>query len=360
LEFKLPSFDDLFAKVSKSLANDPGASIKEAGDITLSSRIPYGIPTGIPELELAIGRPGIPAATITEFYGFERAGKTTAALHVLASAQRAGGGGLFIDAESTFDRERAIQLGVDPEKNFRIGEVENIEGIFRLLLQTLDHLETVQLKSPFVFVIDSVTGVESEINDDAKKFGKEARVGQDARLIRRGVRLAHKKIANTKAAVIFINHAIATIDGAMFGPKSQAAGGHSLKLLSTLRVQFSKGADLQDKKVDDQLRLRHGQKSFIKVEKLKSSKLVFQNFEIDLKDDGGFDTVASLLRAGVHTGWITKPDTKSFKLGEQDFPERDWPAVVTSLGGKTVMYDQWLKWCIANGHLQHWANWNGA
>jgi len=357
----MPSFDDLFSKVSKSLTKDPGASVKKAGDITLSSRIPYGIPSGIPELELAIGRPGIPAGRITEFYGFERSGKTTAALHVLASAQRAGGGGMFIDAESTWDEDRARQLGIDPDKNLIIGEVENIEGIFRLMLTTLDHLEEIQLKSPFVFVVDSVTGVESEINDDSKKFGKEARVGQDARTIRRGVRLAHKKIANTKAAVIFINHAIATIDGAMFGPKSQAAGGHSLKLLSTLRVQFTKGAEIQDDKPKDkdELRLRHGQISYIKVEKLKSSKLVFQNFSIGLLDDGGFDTVSSLLRAGVHTGWITKPDTKSYKLGEHDFPERDWPAVVTSMGGRVIAYEAWLKWSIENGHLQQWCNWNG-
>lgn len=352
------SFDALFTKINKEIAKDPGCAVKKAGDITLSSRIPYGIPSGIPELELAIGRPGIPAGRVTEFYGFERSGKTTAALHVLASAQRMGGGGMFIDSESTWDEERAVQLGVDPDLNLIIGEVQNIEGIFRLMLTTLDSLKDTPVNKPFVFIIDSITGVESEINDDAKKFGKEARLGQDARLIRRGTRLVNKKIATTKAAAIFINHAIATI-GSMFEPKSMAAGGHALKLFSTLRVQFSSGAELQDPAKGKEIRYRHGQTSHIKVEKLKGSKLVFQRFDIDLLDDGGFDTLASLLKAGVLTEWITKPDQKSYKLYDQEFPEVDWKAVVASLGGRENVYEQWLKWCLDNGKLNLWCNWNG-
>jgi len=356
----VPTFDDLFSKINKDIAKDPGCSVKRPGDITLSSRIPYGIPSGIPELELAIGRPGIPAGRITELYGFERSGKTTAALHILASAQRMGGGGMYIDSESTWDEERAIQLGVDPDKNLIIGEVQNIEGIFRLLLSSLDNLREVGLTKPFVFVVDSITGVESEVNDDAKKFGKEARVGQDARLIRRGVRLTNKKIAETKAAAIFINHAISNINSNPFAPQSTAAGGRALKLFSTLRIQFSQGSEIQDKRGEKgEIRLRHGMTSNIKVEKLKGSKLMFQFFQLDLLDEGGFDTASSLLKAGVHTGWIEKENPKTYKLGDHEFPEADWRSVISILGGKDVAYESWLKWCLENKKLNLWANWNG-
>ena len=353
----MPSFDDLFAKVNKEIAKDPACAVKRAGDITLSSRIPYGIPSGIPELELAIGRPGIPAGRVTEFYGFERSGKTTAALHVLASAQRMGGGGMFIDSESTWDEERAVQIGVDPDKNLIIGEVENLEGIFRLMLTTLDALEKSPVDKPFVFIVDSVTGVESEINDDAKTFGKEARIGQDARLIRRGIRLVNKKIATTKAAAIFINHAIATANS--YGPKSMAAGGHAIKLFSTLRVQFSSAGEIQDEKPKgNEIRYRHGQTSKLKVEKLKGSKLLFQEFSIDLLDEGGFDTLDSLLTAGVHTGWVEKPNQKTYKIGEHEFPKEDWKVVVQALGNKDAAYGKWMDWCIQNGKLNLWNNYN--
>jgi len=355
----MPSFDDIFSAVGKSLKADPGCAVKASSDITLSSRIPYGIPTGIPELELAIGRPGIPAGRITEFYGFERSGKTTAALHVLASAQRMGGGGMYIDSESTWDPERAAQLGVDPDKNLAIGEVENIEGIFRLLMTTLDTLATIKLGLPFVIIVDSITGVESEINDDSKKFGKEARIGQDARLIRRGVRLVNKKIAGTKTAAIFINHAISNVDGKPWSPKSQAAGGRALKLFSTLRVQFTQGGEIQDDPTKPGvIRLRHGQISRLKVEKLKGSKLMFQSLELSLLDDGGFDTDASLLKAGVQSGWITQPDAKSYVLGEHNFPKADWKAVINSMGGRVPAYEAWLKWSLANDVLSPWNNWN--
>ena len=355
----MPSFDELFAKVNKEIAKakDPACSIKRSGDITLSSRIPYGIPSGLPQLELAIGRPGIPAGRVTEFYGFERSGKTTAAYHVLASAQKAGGGGMFIDAESSWDEERAAACGVDPDKNFRIGEVENIEAIFRLLLRTLEAMEGSPLDKPFVFVVDSVTGVESEINEDANTFGKEARIGQDARLIRRGIRLANKKIANTKAAVIFINHAIATANS--YGPKSMAAGGHGLKLFSSLRVSFASAGEIQDDKKGTDVRYRHGQKSKLKVEKLKGSKLLFQEFEIDLLDDGGFDTVGSLLEAAELTGWVERVNQKTYKMNDQEFPPADWKHVVQTLGGREMAYRTWIDWCLKNGKLDLWNNWNG-
>lgn len=44
-------------------------------DIRLSSHVPYGVPTGIPQLDLSLGRPGYPAGRNIELYGFEMSGK---------------------------------------------------------------------------------------------------------------------------------------------------------------------------------------------------------------------------------------------------------------------------------------------
>ncbi len=40
-------------------------------DLQLSSHVPFGIPTGIPQLDLSIGRKGYPAGRIIEVFGFE-------------------------------------------------------------------------------------------------------------------------------------------------------------------------------------------------------------------------------------------------------------------------------------------------
>src|SRR5918993_1767535 len=73
------------------------------------------IPTGAINLDAAIGVGGIPRGRITEIFGPESSGKTTLCLHVIANAQRLGGGAAFIDAEHALDIEYARKLGLDIE-----------------------------------------------------------------------------------------------------------------------------------------------------------------------------------------------------------------------------------------------------
>src|ERR1700740_53006 len=71
------------------------------------------IPTGSIALDLALGIGGVPRGRITEIYGPESSGKTTLCLHIIASAQRAGGYAAFIDAEHALDPSYAAKCGVD-------------------------------------------------------------------------------------------------------------------------------------------------------------------------------------------------------------------------------------------------------
>src|SRR5262249_53506777 len=61
------------------------------------------VSTGSLGLDIALGTGGLPRGRIVEVYGPESSGKTTLALHVIAEAQRAGGGGACIDAEHARD-----------------------------------------------------------------------------------------------------------------------------------------------------------------------------------------------------------------------------------------------------------------
>src|SRR5260370_35748875 len=74
-----------------------------------------GISTGALSLDIALGGKGLPRGRIIEIYGPEASGKTTVALHAIASAQRAGGVAAFIDAEHALDPTWAKRLGVDLE-----------------------------------------------------------------------------------------------------------------------------------------------------------------------------------------------------------------------------------------------------
>ena len=75
-----------------------------------------GIPTGALSLDLALGGRGVPRGRICELYGPEGSGKTTLALHIVASAQKEDGVAAFIDAEHAMDPTWARKLGVNLEQ----------------------------------------------------------------------------------------------------------------------------------------------------------------------------------------------------------------------------------------------------
>jgi RecA/RadA recombinase len=61
---------------------------------------------------MALGIGGVPKGRIVEIYGPESSGKTTLALHIVASGQKRGGEAAFIDAEHALDPTYAQALGV--------------------------------------------------------------------------------------------------------------------------------------------------------------------------------------------------------------------------------------------------------
>ena len=65
-----------------------GAIMRLGDDIAVNVE---AIPTGSLSLDLALGIGGVPRGRIVEIYGPESCGKTTLALHIVASAQKSGG-----------------------------------------------------------------------------------------------------------------------------------------------------------------------------------------------------------------------------------------------------------------------------
>jgi len=100
----------VMAQIEK--AHGKGA-VMRLGD---EARVPIDvIPTGSIALDIALGIGGLPRGRVVEIYGPESSGKTTVALHAVASAQKAGGIAAFIDAEHALDPDYAQKLGVDTD-----------------------------------------------------------------------------------------------------------------------------------------------------------------------------------------------------------------------------------------------------
>ena len=102
------ALDTALASIEKSFGK---GSVMRLGD---DIRPPVDvIPTGSIALDVALGIGGLPRGRVVEIYGPESSGKTTVALHAIASAQAAGGIAAFIDAEHALDPDYAGRLGVD-------------------------------------------------------------------------------------------------------------------------------------------------------------------------------------------------------------------------------------------------------
>ncbi|MCA9068668.1 MAG: DNA recombination/repair protein RecA, partial [Planctomycetaceae bacterium] len=83
LKNALGQIEKTFGKGSIMKLTDEGAAVA-------------GISTGALSLDLALGGYGLPRGRIIELFGPESSGKTTLALHVIASAQKAGGIAAFV------------------------------------------------------------------------------------------------------------------------------------------------------------------------------------------------------------------------------------------------------------------------
>ncbi|MBN5380568.1 recombinase RecA [Serratia marcescens] len=183
------------------------------------------ISTGSLALDIALGG-GLPVGRIAEIYGPESSGKTTVALSVIASAQRAGKTCAFIDAEHALDPQYARRLGVDVD-NLLISQPDTGEQA----LVITDSL--VRSGAVSVIVVDSVAAltpkaeIEGEIGD--------SHVGLHARLMSQTMRMLKGSINTSKAIVIFINQIRMKI-GVMFGNPETTTGGNALKFYASVRM----------------------------------------------------------------------------------------------------------------------------
>ena len=194
------------------------------------------ISSGSIALDKALGVGGYPKGRIIEIYGPESGGKTTFALHAIASAQKAGGYAAFIDAEHALDPVYAKNLGVDIE-NLILSQPDNGE-------QALDIAEAlIQSGSVDIIVIDSVAALvpEAELNGDMG----DSHVGLHARLMSQAMRKMAGIINKTNCVAIFINQIREKV-GVMFGNPETTTGGRALKFYSTVRLDIRKGEAIKD------------------------------------------------------------------------------------------------------------------
>ena len=194
------------------------------------------IPTGSLSLDLALGIGGLPRGRIVEIYGPESSGKTTLALHILASAQKTGGEVAFIDAEHAFDSFYAQKLGVDVD-NLLISQPDNGEQA----LEIADSL--IRSSAIDIIVIDSVAALTPKAEIEGEMG--DSKMGLQARLMSQALRKLTSSISKTKTVCIFINQLRDKI-GVVYGNPETTTGGNALKFYASVRIDIRRVEGLKD------------------------------------------------------------------------------------------------------------------
>jgi len=262
-----------------------------------------GIPTGALSLDLAMGGMGFPRGRIIELFGPESSGKTTLALHVIASAQRAGGIAAFIDAEHALDPAWAKRLGVDLE-DLLVSQPSYGEEA----LQIAEML----IKSNAVdcIVIDSVAALVPKAELDGE-IG-DTHVGLQARMMSQAMRKLTGAIAKSKTCVIFINQIREKI-GVMFGSPETTPGGRALKFYSSCRVDVRRLSTLKEGETAIGIRMK------AKIVKNKVAP-PFRQAEFDMLVDEGISLEGDVIDLALEHRVIDRTGTwlafGDIKLGQ--------------------------------------------
>ncbi len=194
------------------------------------------ISTGCLAIDMALGVQGLPKGRIIEIYGPESSGKTTVALHAIASCQKNGGMAAFIDAEHALDPIYAEKLGVDI-KNLYVSQPDDGE-------QALDIAETlVRSNSMDMIVIDSVAALTPRVEIEGE-MGQSV-MGSQARLMSQALRKLTGIINKSKTCLVFINQLREKV-GVMFGNPEVTPGGKALKFYASIRMEVRKGDSIKE------------------------------------------------------------------------------------------------------------------
>jgi recombination protein RecA len=271
---------------------------------------------GIPSLDLITGVGGAPRGRIIEIYGPEGAGKTTALVKLMASAQQlagqmpkmtydgdrslikpiAGRVGI-LDVEHAFDPSLAALHGLNMGKGSGFyfdqptGGDEAMEKLRMMIESNLFD----------VIGVDSVAGL-STLEERNKEAGEKVIAGI-ASLMSTELKKLVPLINASRTVVVFINQEREK-PAVMFGSPITTPGGRALKFYASMRMRITKKESIKDGA------LQVGHHMGIKINKNKVAP-PFESTEIDLYyretskgKQAGIDVWSDLLKTAKEVGVI--------------------------------------------------------
>ena len=254
------------------------------------------VPSGSIGLDIALGIGGWPRGRIVEIYGPESSGKTSLALHAIASVQALGGVAAFIDAEHALDVNYAKKLGVKADE-LLISQPDYGEQA----LEIADML--VRSNAVDCVVVDSVAALvpKAEIEGDMG----DQHVGTQARLMSQALRKLTGNVSRSQTLLIFINQIRMKI-GVMFGSPETTSGGNALKFYASIRIDIRRIGSIKEPGTGERKDPTVvGNRTRVKVVKNKLAP-PFREVEFDIMYGHGINRVGDLVDLAAEDNIIEK------------------------------------------------------
>jgi recombination protein RecA len=211
-------------------------------------------------------------------------------LHVIASAQKAGGLAAFIDAEHALDPAYAKRLGVNLD-DLLVSQPDSGE-------EALTICETLARSNALdVIVIDSVAALVPKAELEGE-MGM-ATMGMQARLMSQALRKLAAILAKAKTACVFTNQMREKV-GVMFGNPETTPGGKALKFYASVRLDIRRKESIKDA-------AGNAIGSHVKVKVVKNKTAPpFTEAEFDIMFNHGINKEGSILDVGLEHGVVEK------------------------------------------------------
>ncbi len=180
---------------------------------------------------------GYPQGRIVEIFGPESSGKSTLALHAVASLQENGGQAAFIDVENAFDLEFSKNIGVDVD-NLIMSQPDSGEQVFAICEALI------KSKAVSLIVVDSVAALIPEVELNGDIYNNT--IALQARLMSKGLRRINSIVNKNNVTLIFINQLREKV-GVVFGNPEITPGGRSLKFYASQRIEVRRSQNIMRK-----------------------------------------------------------------------------------------------------------------